>query len=276
MKIPASEVWQLALAHVPGAELTREVDVQVLGGGTTNAAFRVRTRAGSFVVRLHEPHTLDLGVDRGREALLHAAAARAGLASRLLAADPEGRFLVTEFLDGEPWQEVDLEDISRLSALAQTLSALHTLPAPQVPVLDPRVLLDRHLAQIAAADGAAALDLSPQVTRAHEILDRQAAIGRPACIIHGDLSHANVIGRDRPQLIDWEYAAVADPLVDLACLVAYYPQLVTHGELLLAGCGLVGSATLLDLQDLASVYRLLSSLWYRRLALARRHPPPAH
>jgi aminoglycoside phosphotransferase (APT) family kinase protein len=156
------------------------------------------------------------------------------------------------------------------------LSALHTLPAPQVPVLDPAMLLDRHLAKIAAADLDAAQDLLPQVVRAHEILRRQAAAARPGCIIHGDLSHTNIIGPGQPRLIDWEYAAVADPLVDLACLVAYYPQLLTHGETLLAHCGLAGSATLPDLEDLARVYRLLSNLWYRRLALARRHPPPAH
>ena len=40
------------------------------------------------------PSPRNLGVDRRREAVLHAAAARAGLASRVLAADPAGRYLV--------------------------------------------------------------------------------------------------------------------------------------------------------------------------------------
>jgi thiamine kinase len=273
---PTGTTWQEALAQVPGAESGADIDVQALAGGTTNATFRVQTPVGRFVIRLHEPYALDLGVDRRREAVLHAAAAAAGLASRVLAADPAGRYLVTEFLDGAPWRATDLADEQRLWALAQTLCELHALPAPQVPRLELRALLERHLAQIAAQDATAEQLLRPQVARAWEILARQADANRPACIVHGDLSHANLIGAAQPRLIDWEYAAVADPLMDLACLAAYYPAVLAHGAQLLRRCGLPGSATLPVLEDLVWVYRLLSNLWYRRLELARRHPPPAH
>jgi thiamine kinase len=268
--------WQAALAQVPGAAAAGEVAIQALAGGTSNAAFRVRTGQGDFVVRFHEPDTVDLGVDRGREALLHAAAAAAGLASRVVAADPEGRFLISEFLHGVPWRAVDMDDESRLAVLAQTLAQLHALPAPAVPALDLPALMARHVARIAAQDAAAAQELMPQLVRARNLLARQAQAARPACIVHGDLTHTNLIGHDRPALIDWEYAAVGDPLADLACLAAYYPQVLRHGATLLRCGGLSGSATLASLADLAWVYRLLSNLWHRRLALARRHPPPAH
>ncbi len=276
MNLPTGVAWQEALAQVPGAASGADIKVQPLAGGTTNATFRVQTPAGRFVVRLHEPYALDLGVDRKREALLQAAAAAAGLASRVLAADPGGRYLVTEFLDCAPWRAADFADENRLWTLAQTLRELHALPAPQVSRLELRELLERHLTQIAAQDAAAAQDLRPQVARALGILARQADAGRAACIVHGDLSHANVIGTDPPRLIDWEYAAVADPLTDLACLAAYYPPVLAHGSTLLRRCGLPGSVTLPVLEDLAWVYSLLSNLWYRRLELARRHPPPAH
>jgi aminoglycoside phosphotransferase (APT) family kinase protein len=273
---PTSVAWQEALEQVPGAESGADIEVQALSGGTTNATFRVRTRAGRFVVRLHEPYTLELGVDRKREAVLHAVAAAAGLASAVLAADPAGRYLVTEFLEGAPWRAADLADEKRLWALAQTLRELHALPAPAVSPLELPALLERHLAQIGAQDGAAVQLLRPQVARALEILARLADADRPACIVHGDLSHTNLIGTGQPRLIDWEYAAVADPLLDLACLAAYYPPVLAHGTTLLRRCGLAGSATLPVLEDLAWVYGLLSNLWYRRLELARRHPPPAH
>jgi aminoglycoside phosphotransferase (APT) family kinase protein len=276
VSLPDTLAWHEALAQVPGAGTGAQVDVQRLPGGTANATYRVKTREGAFVVRLHEPYVLDLGVDRRREAVLHAAAASAGLASRILAADPQGRYLVTQFLDGAPWQAVDFDNETRLWALAQTLRALHALPAPQVPPLDLGRLLERHVAQLAAQDAAAVQDLLPQVARARDILTRQAAAVRPACIVHGDLTHDNVIGVGPPRLIDWEYAAVADPLADLACLVAYYPQLMGHGAELLRHCGLSESASLPELEDLSGIYRLLSNLWYRRLALARRHPRPAH
>jgi thiamine kinase len=274
MNLPNTALWREALAQVPGGAAAAEV--QPLAGGTTNATFRVRTAQGAFVVRLHEPNSVDLGIDRRREAVLHAAAARAGLASRILAADPHGRYLITEFLDGEPWQASDLEVESRRAALAQTLFALHALPVPAVPALDLRALLERHAAQIAAQDATAAQDLPPQLQRARQILTRQSEAARPVCIVHGDLSLANVIGSDQPRLIDWEYACVGDPLADLACLAAYYPQVLRHGVALLRGCGLSALAGLPALEELAWVYRLLSDLWCRRLELARRHPRPAH
>jgi aminoglycoside phosphotransferase (APT) family kinase protein len=268
--------WHEALAQVPGAANASDISVQQLAGGTTNATFRVQTGQGVFVIRLHEPYSVDLGVDRRREAVLHASASAAGLTSRILAADPRGRYLVTEFLDGAPWRISDLEDESCLRQLAQTLADLHALPAPVVAPLDLRQLLQRHVARIRAQEPAAAEGLLPQVARACDILARQADAGRPACIVHGDLSHANVIGFGPPRLVDWEYAAVGDPLRDLACLVAYYPQLLPYGSTLLRCCGLAASVSLPALQDLAWVYGLLSTLWNRRLALARRHPPPAH
>jgi aminoglycoside phosphotransferase (APT) family kinase protein len=276
VNLPGTLAWQEALAQVPGAGTCTALDVQRLAGGTANATYRVTTGEGVFVVRLHEAYVLDLGVDRRREAVLHAAAASAGLASRILAADPLGRYLVTQFLEGAPWQAVDFDSETRLWALARTLRALHALPAPPVPPLDLAGLLERHVAQLAAQDAAAVQDLLPQVARARDILTRQAQAGRPACIIHGDLAHDNVIGSGQPRLIDWEYAAVADPLADLACLVAYYPQVMGYGAELLRHCGLSESASLPELEDLSGIYRLVSNLWYRRLALARRHPPPAH
>ena len=270
-----SEAWREALAQVPGAT-SGDCEVQVLAGGTENASYRVRTSQGVYVVRLHAPYVLDLGVDRRREAVLHAAAAAAGLASRILAADPQGRYLVTQFLEGAPWRAADFDDVTRLQALAHSLRALHALPPPAVAPLDLALLLQRHVTQLAAQDAAALQDLLPQVARARDILVRQGAAGRPACIIHGDLTHSNLIGADAPRLIDWEYAAVTDPLTDLACLVAYYPQVMGHGPELLRHCGLADSASLPELEELAGVYRLLTNLWYRRLALARRHPRPAH
>ncbi len=276
MTRPDTEAWQEALAHVPGAAAVGGCEVRILTGGTENATYRVQTGQGIYVVRLHTPYVLDLGVDRRREAVLHAAAAAAGLASPILAADPEGRYLVTQYLEGSPWQAADFDDAARLEALAHSLRALHALPTPTVAPLDLAMLLRRHVTHLVAQDAAAVQDLLPQVARAREILARQGAAGRPPCIIHGDLTHSNVIGAGEPRLIDWEYAAVTDPLTDLACLVAYYPQVMGHGAELLRHCGLDEAASLPELEELAGVYRLLSNLWYRRLALARRHPRPAH
>ncbi len=244
MNLPDTAAWREALAQVPGAESIGECDVRALPGGTINATFRVRTRQGDFVVRLHEPHSAALGVDRRREVVLQAAAADAGLAPRVLAADPLGRYLVSEFLDGAVWRAADMDDESRLAALAQTLRQLQAVPAPAVPALDLGVLLAAHVAQIAALVPDEARELATPLARARRILAAQAQAARPACIVHGDLTHTNMIDLQRPRLIDWEYATVGDPLMDLACLLAYYPKIAPRGTALLRQCGLGGARVL--------------------------------
>ena len=78
---------------------------------------------------------------------------------------------------------------------------------------------------------------------------------------------------DRVYFIDWEYAQVGDPLLDLACLMTYYPRAVPHGELLLEASGLADVGTTPEmLGELTNVFTLLTYLWYRARRIARNVP----
>jgi aminoglycoside phosphotransferase (APT) family kinase protein len=264
-----------ALARVPGCEAgAPPEELTLLGGGPANASYRIVTRRGAFVVRVHAAQSALLGVDRGREALLHAHAARAGLAPTLIAADPGGAFLITEFVPGRVWEASDMGEPSALARLGERLRTLHGLPAPEVARFDPGALLQRHVARIAAADSADGAALVPWLERAGAILGACPGSGRRACVVHNDLHHANVVcAGSGLYLIDWEYAAVTDPLFDLACLLAYYPPAVRHASLLLEASGLAAPGAARALADLTWVYVLLSYLWYRALRL---NGPAAH
>ena len=96
---------------------------------------------------------------------------------------------------------------------------------------------------------------------------------RPPCIVHCDLHHGNVLTADRVYFIDWEYAQVSDPLLDLACIMAYYPRAVPHGGLLITAAGLdEHGATEAMLAELTNVFNLLTYLWYRARRVARTVP----
>ena len=63
-------------------------------------------------------------------------------------------------------------------------------------------------------------------------------------IVHGDLAHGNVLDGTQLWLLDWEYAQRADPLYDVACALAYYPQArPLGGRSLLAAAGLTGRSS---------------------------------
>jgi thiamine kinase-like enzyme len=310
----SDELRREALLKVPGCEDGRApIIVAPLQGGTSNAAYRVQTDLGSFVLRLNEPQAEQLGVDRAREAVLHRAAAAAGLAPAVIHADASGRFLITDFVTGPGWSAQDMGDWRCLAELGEVLRQLHALVPPAVgsdahlthsdlparhsspsaarsaapsqstssdPAYGDRLvqhaspfrlepLLHQHLARAAEVNPAEASRLMPLVQRAESVLAASNAGGaRSATIIHNDLHHSNFIGSShRLRLVDWEYAAVADPLYDLACLLAYYPQAEPHAARLLEVTGLAVRASVDELTDVAWVYVLLSYLWYRTRGL---------
>jgi thiamine kinase-like enzyme len=94
-----------------------------------------------------------------------------------------------------------------------------------------------------------------------------ASGGREAAIVHNDLYHLNLIEGERLYLIDWEYAAVADPIFDLGCIFAYYPQAEPYAGELLDATGLAALVSTAELLRARFLFLLLSFLWYRRRRL---------
>jgi len=131
----------------------------------------------------------------------------------------------------------------------------------------------RYAASIVNADPEDRTRIEDLLGRGDEALRRAHSAQRAACIVHSDLHHGNVLTADRIYFIDWEFAQLGDPLLDLACVLAYYPKAVTHGALLIEAAGLspVG-ADEAALGELTRVFNLLTYLWYRARRLTRSVP----
>jgi aminoglycoside phosphotransferase (APT) family kinase protein len=91
---------------------------------------------------------------------------------------------------------------------------------------------------------------------------RVAAHGVPPAIVHGDLTHANVLDGRQLWLLDWEYAQCADPVYDVACVLAYCPAARPLAPRLLAAAGLAGADRRGRLADAVLVYEGLTRLWH--------------
>jgi aminoglycoside phosphotransferase (APT) family kinase protein len=74
--------------------------ITALSGGLTNHNFKVDSAAGSFVVRISDPDTGLLAIDRDNEHVNSVAAAASGVAPAVVAYQPEHAMLVIEYLDG--------------------------------------------------------------------------------------------------------------------------------------------------------------------------------
>jgi aminoglycoside phosphotransferase (APT) family kinase protein len=262
------------LQFVPGCENgDAPYSQELLGGGKVNRSFLVRTRRGRFVVRLNESSAADAGLDRDRELLLHRAAATAGIAPHIIHACPDRSCLITEYVEGRAWTPHYFTRMRDLRSLGARLQALHALPAPAVPRFDPLAAVRHYAEQIVRGEPLEARRMGDLLGRGAEALQRSGSARRQPCVVHMDLHHGNVLTADRIYFIDWEYAQLGDPLLDLACVMAYYPRAVVHGPLLLAASGLDARGVTPDmLVELTRLFNLLTYLWYRARRVSRSVP----
>ena len=262
------------LQYVPGCEDGEApYSQELIGGGKVNRSFLVRTRRGRFVVRLNENVANDPGLDREREIRLHTAAADAGLAPQIIYACPDHSCLITDFVDGRLWTPHYFTRMRDLRSLGLRLRVLHGVSPPPLPRFDPLAVARRYADIVVRSDPQEALRIQSLLERGAESYARSGSQQRAATIVHSDLHHGNVLTADRVYFIDWEYAHVGDPLLDLACIMAYYPRAVAHGALLLNASGADERGVTTDmLADLTNVFTLLNFLWYRARRVARTVP----
>jgi thiamine kinase len=261
---PAADVnapTAAALARVPGLEDGRPpLRIEMLGGGTVNRVYRVDSSQGRFIVRLDGAAWRRPGVDRARELSLHQVAAAGGVAPVVIAAAPdEEGLLITEFQDGRLWRPQDYSDPVALRRLGERLCRLHGLPPPRIEPFDP-LRVGQDYARLIPASQA---DVAASALQRLEMACRDLISGeRRLVVVHGDLWEGNVLQGERLWLLDWEYAQLTDPLMDIACLLAYYPQSAPYQGELLAAAGFEARAHGAALMARVDIYRMLSGLWH--------------
>ncbi|HUI62778.1 MAG TPA: phosphotransferase [Steroidobacteraceae bacterium] len=267
---------QEVLRQVPGH--ASPATIRPLPGGSLNRSFHISTPAGEFVVRLSPAPDAWLASDRSVEYELHGLAAAAGLAPRIAAADPQGHWLITEFIAGRLWSAADFASAAELLRLAGVLRRLHAVPAPAAGRFDLLLALEGYVRRLAPYGdipmlaGVATAEAGGRLLAAAELAWRRAGAGsRPPAILHHDLHASNLIESERGLLlIDWECAAVSDPLLDVACILSYYDRARAHALLLLQHSGL-GSVTPAQLAAAVWLFDLHTLLWYRE---RRQRLPP--
>jgi thiamine kinase-like enzyme len=173
----------------------------------------------------------------------------------VLAAADDASWMVMEFIASSHWQEQDLICASGVRRLGERLALVHAMPvAATMRPMDAVNIANEQLHAINSREAAALARRTNQLAAIVQDSDV------PPCINHGDLQVANLIGNS-PVLIDWEYAQIAAPTYDMACLLTYYPQLKVWQPDLLAASGLTRpeDLELLGLQE--RMFACLNGLW---------------
>jgi thiamine kinase-like enzyme len=209
---------RLALERVLADGLeARRAELAPLTGGTHRRSWLTTFADGrKAVLRMPMRHSQAL-LDAPMEARAMDAAAAAGVAPAVIAVDAESGVLLTEYRAGARWTAADVhlpEHVDRLSAVLRILHALPTeLPAFAAERIASRYLteLPRDVREPRAAQWGDELVL---------LARRYDARYAPTAFCHNDLVAANVLDDGELVLVDFEYAVRAEPLLDLANLVA--------------------------------------------------------
>ncbi len=189
--------------------------IKAIPDGRTNQNFFVHDGDRAFFARLGVdlPHH---GISRANELRCCRLAAEAGIAPKVAFA-AEG-VMVTEFVDGRTLIQSEPVSNDILFRLAQGLRRLHEYEVPRdLAPFDP---LDRCRRQLEALPDTAVPPA--RRLRVMEILRRAPRLEARG-LIHADLIPENIIIRDDALvLVDWEYAGLGDPLVDLAMVGVHF------------------------------------------------------
>lgn len=184
----------------------------------TNRNYKVSIGREACVLRIAGAGT-ERYIDRAAEACNAAQAASIGIAPALLYLDPASGLMLTRFIDGgTPLRAADLRDPGVLHRAVGLLKRLHGSGLAFAGRMELFPKLDEYIALAAQKGWPAGLDLTPIRRRAEAAriaLEHSAAPFVPS---HVDpVPHNFLRGLDGAlYLLDWEYAAMAEPMWDLA------------------------------------------------------------
>ncbi len=203
-----------ALARVVGGDAdVRRATLEPLAGGTHRRSWLVTFRDGARAVLRMPVERSNALLDLETEARAMEAAAQAGIAPRVIAADRESGVLLTDYRPGTPWTRASLRSPHNLERLAALLCTLHALPT-ELPTFAAERIATRYLAEVPRdAREPRAAEWGDELLTLARRYDRRFA---PTAFCHNDLAAANVLDDGELALVDFEYAVRAEPLLDIA------------------------------------------------------------
>ncbi len=219
-RIPLEDI---ARRWVPGEG---PVDLEPLSRGLVNDTFRAARGGRLYALRVAggdlpeyglDHWSRDLGLDRGWECRVLAAASSAGVAPAIHRCDPAAGILVADWIAHRPWSAAQTQASGTIETMARLLRRVHALPIPHpARVMNPAAWIAHYSQALARVDSGVRPLRERLRGAAAGRLARLAALGGDAVLCHSDLHRHNVAAGEPPALIDWEYAHVSDPFWDLA------------------------------------------------------------
>lgn len=198
---PADAIRMSALPCVAAAE-----SIEPLVGGITNRNYRARGAKGDVVVRVSDPDSSVLAIDRVHELRNSLAAAYAGVGAPVVDFLPDAGLLVVGWIESRTLHNNDLSDPQMLPRIAEVCRRLHA-GAPFAGNFDMFDIQARYLTLVQSNGWRLPpgyLDFMPEVDRIRAAF---AQFPEEKVPCHNDLLAANFLDDgERLWIIDYEFS----------------------------------------------------------------------
>ncbi|WP_022777591.1 choline/ethanolamine kinase family protein [Butyrivibrio sp. AE3009] len=193
-------------------------DIQSLKKGMTNQSFLFYLDNKKYIFRLPGAGTEQL-VDRKQEMASYKAIEGKDICSSPIYIDEKG-YKITEFVDNA--RVCNPKDIADVSMCIKALRKMHSIKLSVDHEFNLFQQIDKY--EMLWGDNQSVHDDYKETKRKVQSLkDYVSANSREHCLTHIDAVPDNflITGKEKVELIDWEYAGMQDPHVDIAMFAIY-------------------------------------------------------
>lgn len=207
---------------VPESEIR---DIRCLKAGMTNKSFLFQVQGKQCICRIPGPGTQML-VNRFQEKQVYDAVTPLGITEHLLYLNPETGYKIADFYEGA--RNASSEDWNDLEQCMEMLRKLHNSGVRVEHDFDIRERIDFYENLCKSHGGTLFEDYDEVRGWMNWLMDRLDDMGREKCLSHIDANVDNYLFLENGEvkLLDWEYAGMCDPMIDVAmcAIYSYYDE----------------------------------------------------
>ncbi len=257
-----NEVFELA-KRIPLFAPLSELHISTLSDvvSLNNTNYRVEAEGETYLLRIGAESSRLLGIRREEEIEASKATAEAGIAPKVLYADPTG-VMVLSFFEGTHWKPEAFHEPANIVRLCETLRRLHAIQTVKAQGSEYRRI--ERLQESAAMLG---LELPSRIDQYNAKLAHieQERLNDPRYkpgLAHNDFWANNFLDDGTNLcLVDWEFSGTGDTLTDLATTAIAGNYSEAEQVALLTTYGLTEPSDLDTLQKMKWVVAFFEAMW---------------
>ena len=201
------------------------VDIEVLKKGMTNRSFLFTCKGRRYIMRIPGEGTEQL-INRQEEAEVYQMIAGRGICDNVIYMNPDNGYKITEFIENS--RVCDVENVNDLELCMEKLQEFHEMKLKVKHTFDIFRQIDFY-ESLWGGQPSIYRDYTKTKENIFSLREYVDAHKEEYCLTHIDAVPDNFLftSDGDVRLIDWEYAAMQDPHVDIAmfCIYAMYDRM---------------------------------------------------